>query len=122
MQQDALALLYLQRIAKTQHPSIDRRIVIGGVHRSVATREQLAVPVMQRQEDLLVIVPRIFARLGHQKAVLPGILALLEIVPGRDMGVIPAKSGRTGRESVSSLARWRYHRRPLFHCAIDLRR
>src|SRR5271156_4510148 len=75
---------------------------------------------MQRQEDFLVVARWIFARLDQQKPMLPSVLAFLEVISCRDMGVIPAETRWTRHECISSLARWRNRRCALFHRAIYL--
>jgi hypothetical protein len=42
-----------------------------------------AVPVMEGEEEFLVVMSRVFARLDHQKAVLAGVLGFLQVVPAK---------------------------------------
>src|ERR1700683_5329128 len=76
---------------------------------------------MQRQEDFLVIVARVVARFNEQKSVLAGVLAAVQILAGKDVGVIPAKAGGTGSKGVASVAAGGYRRSTLFHGTIHLR-
>ncbi len=95
MKKNPLAGLDPQRLAEAQHTAIDGGDVIGWVHGAVGAREQRGIPVMQRQEDFLVVAARVVARFDEQKSVLAGVLAAVEIFAGKDVGVIPAKARGT---------------------------
>ena len=121
LKENLLAGLYPQRLAEAQHAAIDGGHVVGRVHGTVSAREQRGVPVMQREEDFLVIVPRVVARFDEQKSVLAGVLAAVQIFAGKDVGVIPAKAGGTRGKRVARVAAGRDRRRTLFHGAVHLR-
>ena len=84
-----------------KHPVVDGGIVIRGVHRSVSSAGHVRVPIMQGEEELLIVVAGIALRLQVKAAKLSGIEPPLEIVSGKTMRVIPAESRRPRREFVN---------------------
>ena len=120
LKKNLLAGLYPQRLAEAQHAAVDGGDVVGWVHGAIGARQQRGVPVMQRQEDFLVIAPWVVAWFDEQKSVLPGVLAAMEIFAGKDVGVIPAKARGTGGKGVTRLAACRDRWCTLFHGTVDL--
>ena len=80
---------------------------------------QVAIPVMQGEEGLLVITAGMVAGLDEERSVLAGVLAFVQIFPA-NMSVIPAEAGRVGREGVVDLGAGRNGRSAFFHGAVDL--
>src|SRR5271165_5768801 len=103
-----------------KHFSVDRREVVGRVHRTVAATHELAVPVVQCEEELLVVTRRILSWLDQQESMLSGVLALFQIGSRKGMSVVPAKAGRSRCEGVARSRSWRDHRRSFFHRAVDV--
>ena len=76
---------------------------------------------MQREEDLLVIARRIVTRFDEQKSVLTSVLAPVQILAGRNVGVIPAEARGARGKRVASAAASLDQRRTFFHGAIHRR-
>ena len=92
MEKHPLAGLYPQRLAEAKDAAVDGRHIVDRVHGTVGAREQIAIPIMQGEEDLLVIARRIVARFNEKKSVLTGVLPLVQVFAGKDMGVIPTEA------------------------------
>ena len=98
---DADAAGQADRLAESQHFVIDGGVTVG--HFLVALRAALdmAIPIMQRQKDLLVVTRGIVGWIDHQKAELARIRGTVHIVSGEGVRVVPAKSGRPRLPGVS---------------------
>ncbi len=104
VEKNALACLDAQRLAETQDAAVDGRYSIDRIHRTVTAGFQVAIPIMQREEDLLVIARRIVAGFNKQKSMFTGVLALVQIFAGESMGVIPAEARRARGKRIARVA------------------
>jgi len=93
----------------------------------VGARKQRRVPIVQRQEDLLVIAPRVVARFDEQKSVLAGVLAAVQGPCRQRHGGCRSKRKAGAGRGVKVCPRGapfrscRNARRTLFHGTIHLR-
>ena len=76
------------------------------------------LPVAQRKKELLVVVAGIVAAVDVDKAELAGIRALVQVVHGHGVGVIPAATRRAGSELNMAAAVRRHERRTLLLGAV----
>src|SRR5215813_8069234 len=108
MKQNALAVLYPDRLAVTQC-----FVVEGGgmVHhlQAVVRRRPLSyvlhaykhrIPLMRGEKNFPVVIARITFRLNVKKSKLSRIQAAPEIFAGEGMGVIPTCTSRLCRERI----------------------
>ena len=75
--------------------------LVVGIHGAVAAAGHFAVPVVQGEEEFLIVAGGVFAGLDQQEAVLAGVLGFFQIGSGKGVGVIPAKACGVGREGVA---------------------
>ena len=74
--------------------------------------------MMDRQKDLLVVVPGIAGSVDQQEAELAGVGSDAEVCARAGVGVIPARSGGVGREAVTQVPARGDHGRAFFHGAV----
>ena len=96
MQQHALAFLHAQRLARPKHSVVDGRVIVDNLLIALAAALGVALPVVQRQKNFLVVARRIILWIDHQKSKLGAVGCAIQVVPRRRMRVVPAESGRPG--------------------------
>src|SRR5580704_18360867 len=121
VEEHSLPFAYLDRIAKSEHAVIDRRIVIKGIHGSIPAASHIRIPVVQCEEYFLIVRTWRLFRLNVETPELTGISAPLQIVPRKGVRVVPTKTRRPRRKTVAPLSACRDHRRALFHGAVFAR-
>ena len=121
VEQDALSLLDAQGFTKAQGAAVDGGDLVGGIHGAVVACQQAAVPVVEGDEELLIVGCGIMARFDVQKAVLAGVLGFLEIAACKGVGVVPAEPRGAGREGVTGDVAWGDVGCALLHGAVDRR-
>ena len=63
----------------------------------------VAVPVVEVEEDFGVVVAGVVGGLDEEGAEEAAVEAFAEVVSGADVGVEPAEAGRVGREGVAGV-------------------
>jgi hypothetical protein len=79
-------------------------------------------PVAEGEKKFLIVMAGIVASVNVNKSELAGVGALVEVVHGHGVTVIPAASGGTGSELEAAAAVRIDHRRTFFGGAVDARR
>ncbi len=103
--------------------SFEQGAVVGVVVLVVHGAGEEGLPVAQGEKELLVVMAAILdltvGAVDVEKAELAGVGALVEVVHGHGVGVVPAASGGGGRELDALAAMGRDDRRTLLLGAVD---
>ena len=75
---------------------------------------------MQRQRDLLVVAGGVLLGSTISTPYWPVVSGAVQVAPGIDVGVIPARAGGPRHEGIAPLAVGRHHRSAFFRGAIDI--
>src|ERR1700691_1823503 len=108
--QHALTLTHADRLAMAESLAVERRGFISDLEPIIRRRafayvleaHEIRLPVMHRNQHLLVIAAGIVARLDDEKPVLARIKALAQISSGHGMAVIPTRAGGFGGEAINA--------------------
>ncbi len=92
VEKDSLARFDAERITEAECASVDGGDIVGRIHGAVIARIEVSVPVVQREEELLIVPGGVFARFDEENAELSGVEPLSEIAAGEGVGVIPAQA------------------------------
>src|ERR1022692_49061 len=122
MEEYSLPFACLNWVAMPEHAVIDRRIIIKSVHGRIPAASPIRVPVVQGEEDLVIVRTWCLFRINVETSELTGIPAPLQITPSKCVRVVPAETRRPRRKAVTPLPAWHNHGRALFHRAIFVRR
>ncbi len=117
-----MAGLDAQGFAEAESLAVDGGEAVFGVHGAIAGAGHFAVPVVEGEEEFLVVAGGVFFGFDEEKTVLAGVLGFFEVFAGEGVGVVPAESCGSWGEGVTRVAAGGDHRCAFFHGSVHVRR